>query len=344
MTRPARRGRTRPGRTRTGSGPGRSRPGRAGWRPARPAAVRNTCWTAYPFSRSPRGDGDDLGDPPVPLPGAVAGGGGVEVDVDHDVDGGGDRAHGVVVGDVRAGLHGAGDQLADGAFGDGACVVEMDPAPDSIALSMARISWPRTSPTIWRDRLNRKESNRACGQGELAGLAPVRAALAGAGAGLPGEHDRVLLGQLVQVQLVLGLEGADRLVLGDLRAQGPHQGGLAGALGAGRRRCDLRALTAAARNDAATAVSVPQIDQVVQGDLAQPVPADHHRRARGHPGRGGQAGAAVQAQVQPGLGLGERAGVDLAARGQEDQEVDQLVRRCPPPRGRARGARRSARG
>ena len=43
----------------------------------------------------------------------------------------------------------------------GAWVVEMDPAPDSIALSMARISWPRTSPTICRDRLNRKESNKA---------------------------------------------------------------------------------------------------------------------------------------------------------------------------------------
>ena len=68
-----------------------------------------------------------------------------------------------------------------------------------------------------------------------------------------------------------------------------------------------------------------QVDQVIQGDLAQPVPADHHRRARGDPGRGGQSGSAVQAQVQPRLRLGERSGVDLAARGQEDQEVDQLL-------------------
>jgi hypothetical protein len=42
-----------------------------------------------------------------------------------------------------------------------AWVVLIEPAPDSIALIIAITSRPRTSPTIWRDRLNRKESYSA---------------------------------------------------------------------------------------------------------------------------------------------------------------------------------------
>ena len=55
-------------------------------------------------------------------------------------------------------LHGiVDDQLAD--------VVEIDPDPDCMALSIAAASRPRTSPTIWRDRLNRKESTKASSRG-----------------------------------------------------------------------------------------------------------------------------------------------------------------------------------
>ena len=143
------------------------------------------------------------------------------------------------------------------------------------------------------------------------------------GAGLPREHDRVLVAQLVQVQLVLGLEGADRLVRGDLRAQRPHQGGLAGALGAGDDD-GLAGLDRGGQERRGNVGQGAEPDQVLQGDAAQPVAADHHGRAGRHPRRRGQAGAAVQAQVQPGLGLGEGSGVDLAAGGQEDEEVDEL--------------------
>ena len=38
-----------------------------------------------------------------------------------------------------------------------AWVVLIEPGPDSMALSMFQTSGPRTSPTIWRARLNRKE-------------------------------------------------------------------------------------------------------------------------------------------------------------------------------------------
>jgi hypothetical protein len=39
-----------------------------------------------------------------------------------------------------------------------AWTVDSDPEPASIALIIAHTSGPRTSPTIWRDRLNRCES------------------------------------------------------------------------------------------------------------------------------------------------------------------------------------------
>lgn len=38
------------------------------------------------------------------------------------------------------------------------CVVLIEPEPDCIALIIAMTSLPRTSPTIWRERLKRKES------------------------------------------------------------------------------------------------------------------------------------------------------------------------------------------
>ena len=37
-------------------------------------------------------------------------------------------------------------------------VVLIEPEPDCIALIIASTSRPRTSPTIWRERLKRKES------------------------------------------------------------------------------------------------------------------------------------------------------------------------------------------
>ena len=54
------------------------------------------------------------------------------------------------------------------------------------------------------------------------------------------------------------------------------------------------------------------------------MPADHDRRTRGDPRGCGEARAAVQAHVQPRLGLAEGSRVHLRARGQETQEVDEL--------------------
>ncbi len=96
--------------------------------------------------------------------------------------------------------------------------------------------------------------------------------------------------QLVEVQLVLGLEGADCLQGVDLGAEGANHGGLACAL--------------AARNDDALASPHRRpkerggygcqhlpFDEIVKGDLHQPVAADDYRRPRRHPRRGGEAGA-----------------------------------------------------
>ena len=65
--------------------------------------------------------------------------------------------------------------------------------------------------------------------------------------------------------------------------------------------------------------------EVVEGDLHQPVAPDDDRRARGHPRGRSEAGSAIEPEVEPRLGLGEGTCVDLAARGKEDEEVDQFL-------------------
>ena len=93
-------------------------------------------------------------------------------------------------------------------------------------------------------------------EGELAGLAAVGAALARAGAGLPCVDDLVAVRQLVQVQLVLGLEGADGLV-GWISAHSARTMVVfAGALAAGDDD-GLAAPTAARRKEARTRSNSP---------------------------------------------------------------------------------------
>ena len=217
----------------------------------------------------------------------------------------------------------------------------MEPVPDSIALIIAQISLPRTSPTIWRERLKRKESTSASSRVNSPGLPPVRPALTGARPGLPGVDDLVAA-ELVEVQLVLGLEGADRLERVDLGAQGADQRGLAGSLRAGDDD-ELASPHRGAQERGRDRRQHVSVDEVVERDLHQPVASDHDRRSRRHPRRGGEPRAAVEPQVQPRLGLGEAAGVDLAARGKEDQEVDQLLVGVGDRWAVDRASRRSAR-
>ncbi len=130
--------------------------------------------------------------------------------------------------------------------------------------------------------------------------------------------------ELVQVQLVLRLEGADRLELVDLGAEGADQRGLSSPLRPGDHdRAPSAHRSPQERGDDGR--HHVALHEVVQRDPHQPVPTDHDGRSRGHPRHGRQPGAAVQPHVEARLRLGERASIHLAARSKEDEEVDQLL-------------------
>ena len=155
---------------------------------------------------------------------------------------------------MRARLHRAGDELADGGDGvggvrggdgAGAGLHRLDHRPDLLAADLA---------DDLAGEVEAEGVDQCLVEGELAGLPPVRPALTGSRPGLPGVDDLVAA-ELVEVQLVLGLEGADRLQRVDLGAERADQGRLAGAL-APATTIDFRARTAARRNEAATGVSM----------------------------------------------------------------------------------------
>jgi hypothetical protein len=165
-------------------------------------------------------------------------------------------------------------------------------------------------------------------QGDLAGGPAAGGALTGPGSGLVRNDPLVPLGHLVQVQFVLGLDRSDPLPGVHLVAQRAHQRGLAGALRPGHH--DRLVRPHRSRQELCQdAVDHAQALQVGQIDLGEPVPADHHSRPGGDPGPGGQPGAAVQRQVQDGVGRCERplstAGGAAGAGGQERQRLDQLL-------------------
>ena len=159
-------------------------------------------------------------------------------------------------------------------------------------------------------------------EGELAGPAAVDADLAGAGPVLPGVDDVVPVDQLVQVQLELGLEGADHLPGRDARAQRADPGGLAAALDPGDD--DALAGSDAGGEEVGQhgSARLAVIDHLVHGDRAQAVAADDDRGVGGDPRGGGQPGAARQAQVKAGPGLGEGA---VLAGSEIGEELAQLV-------------------
>ena len=101
-----------------------------------------------------------------------------------------------------------------------------DPSPVLIASSIGMTSLPRTSPTMMRRRFIRSASTHQVRQRDLARAATGGVLLAGALAGLHRDHPRVAVRQLVQVQLVLPLDGGEPLHRGELVRQGADQGGL----------------------------------------------------------------------------------------------------------------------
>ena len=172
-------------------------------------------------------------------------------------------------------------------------------------------------------------------EGELAGLAAVDADLAGTGPVLPGVDDLVAVDELVQVQLELGLEGADHLPGRDARAQRADPGGLAAALDPGDDDALAGADAGGEEVGQHRAAGLAVVDHLVHGDLAQAVTADHDRGVGGDPRGGCQPGAARQAQVQVGPGFGEGPVLSGAEVG---EELAQLVLGVGDRRGRDQGA------
>ena len=276
-------------------------------------------------------------DPAGALRGAVGQRAGLQVHVDDEVDGRGDRPHGVVVGDVRAGLHRAGDELADGGLGvggvrggdgPGAGLHRLDHRQDLLAADLADDLPGEVEPEGVEQRLV---------EGELAGLPPVRRRARPTRAGPP---TRRRSGAVSVSSCRCSSYSVSKVPIAscrrDLGAQGPHQRRLARALRARRRRWTCGPGPPPAGTRPPTRRQRAPLDEVVQGDLPQPVPADHHRRARRHPRGRGQPGAAVEAQVQPRLGLGERARVDLDCVTPGRRGSRSAPGRSPRPAGRAR--------
>ena len=222
------------------------------------------------------------------------------------------------------GLHRAGDQLADrgdgaggvgGGDGAGAGLHRLDHRPDLLAADLA---------DDLAGEVEAEGVDECVVEGELAGHASVESAFSRAGARLPRVDDLVP-SELVQVQLVLGLEGADRLQWIDLGAQRPDQGRLAGPLASRRPRCDLRARTAARRNDAATGVSIcrsTRSSRVTSISRCRRITTD---------GRGVTHAAAARREppsrrrCSRGWASEKPRALTSRAGGEEHQEVDQLL-------------------
>ena len=128
---------------------------------------------------------DDLGDPPGPL--SPAGRDlGLHAQLDDQVDGRCELARREPLGDVRARLHRAGDELADGGHGigrvgrgdgSGAGLHRLDHRPDLLATDLADDLAREVEAEGVDERLV---------EGELARLAPVSTPLTGSRPGLPG--------------------------------------------------------------------------------------------------------------------------------------------------------------
>lgn len=200
----------------------------------------------------------------------------------------------------------------------------MEPVPDCIALTMAKTF---RSSHLTHDEAADVEPEAVddeVRQGDLASLPTVDASLARPRPGLERQDALVSIGELVQVQLVLGLERGDAFQRRDLCAQGPNEGGLAGSLLPHHDDGLLRADGGCQEVGLHRGHRAP-LDEVSQRDLAQPMTTDDDLWAGSDPGHRGEPLAAVEAQVQPGVGLAERARIGLGAGPDEGQKLLQLT-------------------
>ena len=204
-----------------------------------------------------------------------------------------------------------------------AWVVDSDPVPDSIALIIVHASGPRTSPTICRDRENRKESSSASARSNAPAARP-----SGPISPTPGRASQSITTSCRPVSARNSSYSVSNVPIASSRGICPHRARTRVVFPAdiGPETTMLHApRTAAARKLAAAGDRQPALHPRIQGVDPVPVAADHHRRPGHHPRRRRQPGAAVQLQVQPRSALGERARVGLRPVGQEPQEVDQLL-------------------
>ena len=267
-------------------------------------------------------DDQDLLDPALLAEGAVVVGDDLGAQVHHDVDRGGQLADRQLAGDLRSLLHRAGDELLDGVLGAAgvggadrtrAGLHRLEHVPDLRAADLADDLAGEVEPEGVVDGLL---------EAELTGLAAVDADLAGSGAVLPGVDDLVPVDQLVQVQLELGLEGADHLPGRDARAQGADPGGLAGALDAGDDDALAGSHAGGEEVGQDRGAGLAVVDHLVHGDLAHAVAADHDRGVGHHPGAGSEPRSPGQPQVQVRTGLGEGP---VLPRAEVGEELAQLV-------------------
>ena len=139
-----------------------------------------------------------------------------------------------------------------------AWVVEMEPVPDSIALIIAQISLPRTSPTIWRERLKRNESTSASSRVNSPAMRP-------SGPRSP-EPGRASHGWTIRCRSRSSCRCSSYSVSkvpiassGSISAHSARTRVVLPAPCDPETTMDLRARTAARRNDAATGVSICRV-------------------------------------------------------------------------------------
>ena len=169
-------------------------------------------------------------------------------------------------------------------------------------MSMARTSGPRTSPTMIRSAFSRHPS---LDQVHLSGDAAVGQPLAAAGTHLDRMHPVVAVEHLVQVQLVLGLDGDHRLP-GRTPGHRARSRVVLPAPCGPATTIDIRRAPPGRGSRRSSAVIMPRRP----GRPGSPGPAGAAGSpppARRTPTRSRQAGTVVQAQVQPRAGGGERA-------------------------------------
>ena len=128
--------------------------------------------------------------------------------------------------------------------------------PDSIALIIAKISRPRTSPTICRDRLNRNESYSASSKVNSPACRP-----SGPRSPDPGRASQAYtIGCRSGISCRCSSYSVSKVPIASWRPISAHNARTSVVFPAPcgpATTIDFRARTAAARNDAATGVSVP---------------------------------------------------------------------------------------